>query len=497
VNKPLIPLAIAFFGFCASAAGDGFLFTTFRDEATPLSEQIYMGTSEDGRHWDALNGGAPVLVSDVGEKGVRDSFLIRSHDGRKVWLIATDLCIARNRDWHRATHAGSRSIVIWETTDLVHWSAARLALVAPTDAGCAWAPEATYDEDSTNYLVCWASTTARDNFSKLRIWAARTTDFRSFDAPFIYDEKPNHVIDIHFVHDGGAYYRFTKDDKDKSVHMETSQKLMGPWHEMPQFTAGQGKNFEGPICFRLHSGSDGQPSLWCLLLDNVSDRIVSGAFGYPAPPPPKRATPSFADFLIRAKVQPPPLPDTPVQPKAPATSWGSLFAGLPPILRPRIFVSYQHSSDQYYYNLFSQTFHNAYETVYDNSLRDKIDSQDNDYIIQRIRDEFITGTSCTIVLIGPTSYQRKYLDWEIKATLDKEHGLIGLQLPNVLPDYRGMVKVPSRLNANITSGYALWHGLTWQQLTTNPALLKQHIADACSRPKHRIVNPKDIKKQNG
>jgi hypothetical protein len=128
--------------------------------------------------------------------------------------------------------------------------------------------------------VCWASTTARDNFSKLRLWATRTKDFRSFEAPFIYDERPNHVIDIHFVSDVRTYYRFTKDDKDKSVRMETSKKLMGPWQEMPQFTAGQGKNFEGPICFRLRPSSDGQPPLWCLLLDNVSDRIGSGAFGY-------------------------------------------------------------------------------------------------------------------------------------------------------------------------------------------------------------------------
>jgi hypothetical protein len=120
MKKLLVPLAIAFFGLYASAASDGFIFTTFRDEATPLSEQIYMGISEEGKQWDALNGGNPVLVSDVGEKGVRDSFLLRSHDGQKVWLIATDLCIARNRDWHRATHAGSRSIVIWESTDLVH-----------------------------------------------------------------------------------------------------------------------------------------------------------------------------------------------------------------------------------------------------------------------------------------------------------------------------------------------------------------------------------------
>src|SRR5512138_1354601 len=147
----LVHLAMVFLAFCASAASGGFLITTFRDETTPMSEQIYMGISEDGRHWDALSGGNPELVSSVGEKGVRDSFLLRSHDGQKVWLIATDLCIARNRDWKRATHAGSRYIVVWESSDLVHWELPRLAVVAPSDAGCVWAPEAIYDEDAGDY----------------------------------------------------------------------------------------------------------------------------------------------------------------------------------------------------------------------------------------------------------------------------------------------------------------------------------------------------------
>lgn len=280
MKKLLISLTIALAGTQASAAEGGYLFTTFRDETTPMSEQIYMGISEDGRHWDELNGGEPVLVSDVGEKGVRDSFLLRSHDGKKVWIIATDLCIARNRNWGRATHAGSRSLVIWESTDLGHWSPPRLALVAPDDAGCTWAPEAIYDEDTGDYLVYWASLTGRDNYSKQRIWAARTKDFLTFGTPFIYAEKSNHVIDIDIVRDGDNYYRFTKDDRTKSVAMETSKKLLGPWQEMPQFTSGQGKNFEGPICYQLKAAADGEPPLWCLLLDNVSDRIGRGAFGY-------------------------------------------------------------------------------------------------------------------------------------------------------------------------------------------------------------------------
>ena len=263
----------------APAAEGGFILTTFRDETTPMSEQVYMCISKDGRHWEALNEGRPVLVSDVGEKGVRDSYLLRSHDG-KFWLIATDLCVHWNRNWTRNMRAGSRSIVVWESSDLVHWTSPRLALVAPADAGCVWAPEAIYDEEAQDYLVYWASTTGRDNFAKQRIWAAHTRDFRSFSTPFIYIEKANHVIDIHIARDGDRYYRFLKDDKKKSVSMATSKRLLGPWQEMPQFTAGEGKNFEGPICFQLKAAANGQPPLWCLLLDNVSDRIGDGAFGY-------------------------------------------------------------------------------------------------------------------------------------------------------------------------------------------------------------------------
>jgi hypothetical protein len=271
-TKTLLLLLAATLSIWASAAHGEFLFTTMRDESSPSSEQIYFATSEDGKRWESLNGGKPVLLSDVGEKGVRDSFILRSHDGKKFWLIATDLCINRNGDWNRATHAGSRCIVIWESTDLVHWSPPWLAQVAPDDAGCTWAPEAIYDEESGEYLVYWASTTRRDNYGKQRIWSAHTKDFRTFSEPFIFLEKPNHVIDIHITRDGDTYYRFTKDDKSKAVSMAMSKKLAGPWQEVEAFAAGKGTDSEGPICFQLKPATGGQPPEWCLLLDNLRGR---------------------------------------------------------------------------------------------------------------------------------------------------------------------------------------------------------------------------------
>ena len=269
-KKIPVLFALLFATSALAAAPDGFLFVTFKNGRTPLSEQIYFGLSKDGRTWTALNNGDPVLVSTLGEKGVRDPYLLRSHDNKKFYLIATDLSWALNPGGPRAIRAGSRSLVIWDTTDLIHWSEPRLVKVAPDDAGCAWAPEAVYDQEKGDYLVFWASTTKRDNFSKHRIWAARTNDFKAFGAPFVYIDKPNAVIDTTIVHDGRNYYRFTKDEKVKAIIFETSPKLMGPWTDVPEFSLAPLRGYEGPECYVVEPASAGKPATWCLILDNYA-----------------------------------------------------------------------------------------------------------------------------------------------------------------------------------------------------------------------------------
>ena len=254
----------------AGAGGGGFLFVTFNGQENPMSEQIYFALSKDGRNWATLNDSKPVLVSQLGEKGVRDPFILRSHDKTKFYLIATDLSWAINRSTSRAIRAGSRSIMIWESTDLANWSEPRLVKVAPDDAGCTWAPEAIYDEEAGDYLVFWASTTRRDNFAKHRIWAARTTDFRTFGEPFIYIEKPATIIDTTIVHDGRSYYRFTKDEKIKAISLETSPKLMGPWTDVPDFTLTTLLGHEGPQCYLVEPASPGKAATWCLILDHYA-----------------------------------------------------------------------------------------------------------------------------------------------------------------------------------------------------------------------------------
>ena len=131
-------------------------------------------------------------------------------------------------------------------------------------------------------------------------------------------------------------------------------------------------------------------------------------------------------------------------------------------------------------------FCDTYEVLTDNSLDRIIDSEDVDYVMRRIREDHVHGSSCTVVLVGSETPLRKYVDWEIMATLDNQHGLIGVQLPSAPVNANNTVTVPARLNDNINSGYALW--LTWAQITGSAQQFTAYIEQANARDKSLIVN---------
>ena len=163
-------------------------------------------------------------------------------------------------------------------------------------------------------------------------------------------------------------------------------------------------------------------------------------------------------------------------------------------VRRKLFVSYHHGGDQSYYDAFSTTFHDAYDVIYDNSLERRIDSDNVDYVMRRIREDFIAGSSCTVVLVGHATWGRKYVDWELMATLEKEHGLIGVQLPTAPISATNLVTVPERLGDNIRSGFALW--LSWQQLTASAVDLQRYVADATARSCSLIDNTRERRLRN-
>jgi hypothetical protein len=159
----------------------------------------------------------------------------------------------------------------------------------------------------------------------------------------------------------------------------------------------------------------------------------------------------------------------------------------------KVFISYHHGGDQHYYDAFVKLFADTYEVFFDNSLDRGYESDNTDYVRWQIRQNDIHGTSCTIVLCGLHTHERKYVDWEIKATLDKRHGLIGVWLPSLpLAPNGGTVK-PDRLQDNIYSEYAKW--VRWDALTVE--VLKSTIEAAAATSPDLINNTRPLRQRNG
>jgi hypothetical protein len=145
--------------------------------------------------------------------------------------------------------------------------------------------------------------------------------------------------------------------------------------------------------------------------------------------------------------------------------------------KPKVFVSYHHQNDQNWYKSFSDYFGNVYNLITDNSLDRQIDSNNADYIREKIREDNITGTSLTIVLCGKDSYKRRWIDWEIQMTLNKHHALLGIVLPTNLLNAQNNYTVPDRFLDNVNTGYAHW--IYW---TTDP----NNLATAINLAKEKV-----------
>ncbi|MGW3102305.1 family 43 glycosylhydrolase [Streptomyces sp. NPDC001100] len=265
----------------------GYLFAYFTGEGTADGEQIRYALSRgnDPLHWRELNQGKPVLTSTIGEKGLRDPFVIRSPKGDKFYLIATDLRMYRNSSgsWDDVQRHGSRSVMIWESTDLVHWTDQRLVKVAPENAGNTWAPEAYWDDSLGEYVVFWASKLYADDdpdhagSTYNRMMYATTKDFRTFSDPKVWDDPGYSVIDSTVVKYKDTYYRYTKDERDPSssspcskfITGEKSTSLTSTSYDFVSECIGSGaiERGEGPTVFRSNTEKK-----WYLFVDEYGLR---------------------------------------------------------------------------------------------------------------------------------------------------------------------------------------------------------------------------------
>lgn len=165
------------------------------------------------------------MISDIGEKGVRDPYIIKDVHGRGYYLIATDLRIATGKGWADSVSNGSKSFVLW-----------------------------------------------------------KSKDFETFTKAKKYIERDNHVIDTTIVEHKGMYYRFSKNETTKYVEVDRADDLESDNFETVKCDAlASLMGVEGPEIYALP-----EEGKWCLIVDRflegkgylplISDNLESGDF---------------------------------------------------------------------------------------------------------------------------------------------------------------------------------------------------------------------------
>jgi len=203
-------------------------------------QQIYMASSigNDATRWEAVNNGEFVLESTKGMHAVRDPSIVRSPEGDKFFLIATDLKVDGDaygwHGWDWAQSGASRYIEVWESDDLRTWSPQRHVLVAPEEAGMTFAPEAIWDKEIQAYVVYWTSsmypegtyftpdstdTNRRYPITRNQTLYTTTRDFVTFTPWQTMSNRPGHgTLDAVIIEDDDGYYhRFVTDRTSTGV----------------------------------------------------------------------------------------------------------------------------------------------------------------------------------------------------------------------------------------------------------------------------------------
>lgn len=216
----------------------GYLFGHFIGESDANGEQIYFALSDSELNFRDLNNREPVIISKVGEKGLRDPYICRSFEGDRFFLVATDLSIFNRGGWFQneqgyydASTTGSSNLVVSESDDLVNWTEPRLIDVAPENAGMAWAPEIVYYEETGEYIIFFSSSIMNPE-TKYKakpnaIYYVATRDFVHFSETrlFIDNQSDNEqsgrkreIIDTTILKIGEFYYSVSKDGDNSEAN---------------------------------------------------------------------------------------------------------------------------------------------------------------------------------------------------------------------------------------------------------------------------------------
>lgn len=126
-------------------------------------------------------------------------------------------------------------------------------------------------------------------------------------------------------------------------------------------------------------------------------------------------------------------------------------------IRRKCFISY-HQADVAAVNRFINRFGQSNFMKRGITLPDEVvNSTDADYVMRRIRQLYLRDSTVTVVLVGRCTWARRFVDWEIQASLRRP----AIGLPNgllaILLDRSTRPALPPRFKLNRDTGYAEYH----------------------------------------
>lgn len=229
-------------------AGDGdtsqsaYLMSTFDGR---LQDGLRYVWSTDGYKWERIPG--IFLQPTVGKKIMRDPSICRGPDGR----------------WHLVWTAG------WQGTDgfgyawswdLVKWNDERYIRVMAHEPEVVnvWAPELYYDDQTGQFIICWASTVpgrfphgTEDPRNNHRLYYTITRDFSTFAPARLFFDPGYSVIDGFVLKDSGRFVLLFKDNTRPNLNIRVAfgPSPTGPWSQVsPPITV---RFTEGPSALRI------------------------------------------------------------------------------------------------------------------------------------------------------------------------------------------------------------------------------------------------------
>ena len=125
-------------------------------------------------------------------------------------------------------------------------------------------------------------------------------------------------------------------------------------------------------------------------------------------------------------------------------------------VRHKCFISYD-SADKKAVDDFCNKFDGVFLRRGLKMEDDIINSNNTDYVMQRIRQLYLQDSTVTIVLVGKCTWARRFVDWEVQSSLrvsqsgPPPNGLVAIQL------WDSYKTLPNRVNLNVNSGYGKFY----------------------------------------